>query len=268
MSETDNPRPGASMAELCAIMERLLAPDGCPWDREQTLESLRPYLLEEAYEVLDAMEQDHVQDHCEELGDLLLQVVFQSALRERDSQFGIDDVIASISDKLIRRHPHVFADSQASTPAEVHAQWDRIKAEEKRAKKGPAEARTLSGIPRSLPALLRAQKLGMRASRVGFDWPDTAGVWAKLREEIGELETAAAQESRERVAAELGDLLFAAVNLARKLDIDAEGALRAANQRFAERFEYVEDRLAADGRSPREADLEEMDALWNEAKRR
>lgn len=253
------------MAELCAIMARLLAPDGCPWDREQTLETLRPYLLEETYEVLDAMERDDVEEHREELGDLLLQVVFQAALRERAGAFDIDDVVAAINGKLIRRHPHVFADSDAHTPAEVHAQWDRIKAEEK-AKKGAEKARTLAGLPRALPALLRAQKMGMRASRVGFDWPDTSGVWAKLREELAELEQAVASESEDRVAAELGDLLFATVNLARKLGVDAEGALRAANQRFFDRFAHVEDELAAAGRSPRESTLEEMDALWQKAK--
>lgn len=269
MKETENPRrKGAEMAELCAIMARLLAPDGCPWDREQTLETLRPYLLEEAHEVLDAMERDDLDDHCEELGDLLLQVVFQAALRERAGAFTIDDVVRAINDKLIRRHPHVFADSSAATPEEVHAQWDRIKAAEKAEKKGAEEARTLSGIPRSLPALLRAQKMGMRASRVGFDWPDADGVWAKLREELGELEAAIEKESKARIEAELGDLLFATVNLARKLDIDAEGALRAANLRFADRFGYVEDQLAADGRSPSESSIEEMDALWNRAKQR
>lgn len=267
MNDTENRRPpGAALADLCAIMARLLAPDGCPWDREQTLESLRPYLLEEAYEVLDAMERDDVEDHCEELGDLLLQVVFQAALRERAGGFGIDQVIGSISDKLIRRHPHVFAESDVKTADEVHAQWDRIKAAEKKAKKGAEEARTLSGLPRSLPALLRAQKLGMRAARVGFDWPDASGVWAKLREELEELQAAVAEETPERIEAELGDLLFATVNLARKLGVDAEGALRAANLRFADRFGHVEDALAAQDRSPNDATLEEMDALWNQAK--
>ena len=268
MSEAENPaRRGSSLAELCAIMERLLAPDGCPWDREQTLDSLRPYLVEETYEVLEAMERDDVPEHREELGDLLLQIVFQSALRDRQSAFDIDDVVAGICGKLIRRHPHVFASSEARTADEVHVQWDRIKAEEKREKGGDRPAGALDGVPRALPALSRAQQLGARAARVGFDWPDMQGVWDKLGEETAELEEAAAGGDPAQIEAELGDLLFAAVNLARKLDVDAESALRAANRRFEHRFGHVESQLTARGSSPSEASLEEMDELWNQAKR-
>jgi MazG family protein len=270
------PRPGATFVELVDIMERLLAPDGCPWDREQTLESLRPFLVEETYEVLEAMERGTPAEHCDELGDLLMQIVFQAALRRREGSFAIDDVVGAINDKLVRRHPHVFADAQAETAEKVLAQWNDIKAEEKRLK-ATAEAteaaaprgpeRALGEVPLALPALARAQKLSERAGRVGFDWPDAAGSLAKVKEEIGEVEGAMAGGSAEEAFHEVGDLLFATVNLARKLGVDAEGALRAASGRFVGRFEYIEDRLHQAGRSAKGSTLEEMDALWDEAKR-
>ncbi|MBK9070551.1 MAG: nucleoside triphosphate pyrophosphohydrolase [Myxococcales bacterium] len=269
---------GQSLSRLCEIMDRLLAPDGCPWDREQTLETLRPFLVEETYEVLDAMGPGDATNHCEELGDLLMQVVFQAALRQRAGAFDIDGVVAGICDKLVRRHPHVFtaaaADAQALTPAEVLAQWDDIKAREK-ATAGPAATaapgesahapRTLAGVP-SGPALLRAQKLSKKASKVGFDWPDWRGSLDKVTEEAGEVAAAAVTADAKALHHEIGDLLFAVVNLARKFDVDAETALLDAGTRFSKRFEYIEDRLAAKNLRPADSNLAEMDALWNEAK--
>jgi len=259
-------------------MDRLLAPDGCPWDREQTLDSLRPFLVEETYEVLDALARHDVAGHCEELGDLLMQVVFQAALRRAEGAFDIDAVVATISDKLVRRHPHVFGDAKGvDTADKVLAQWDEIKAKEK-AK--PKSARTLDGIPHG-PALVRAQKIGSRCGKVGFDWPGWEGSFAKVEEEVKEVheaivaaETAASIDSMTRGAAhdaaqihaELGDLLLACVNLARKVGVDAENALLDATQRFERRFELVEDRLAERGKTPRQSTLDEMDALWDEAK--
>jgi len=254
-------------------MRRLLAPDGCPWDREQTLESLRPYLIEEAFEVLEAVETGTPAEHCEELGDLLMNIVFHAALREQEGAFTIDDVVRSISDKLVRRHPHVFAEAQADSPEQVIVQWEEIKRRERsqKAKATGADAadaapRTLAGVPLALPALARAQQISARASRVGFDWPDASGCREKIAEELDELDRAMAAGDKAAIEHELGDLLFAAVSLARKLDVDAEAALRACTRRFTERFEYIEDRLSERGRAPAESDLAEMDALWNEAK--
>ena len=244
-------------------MDRLLGPNGCPWDREQTLETLRPFLVEETYEVLDALVRDDAADHCEELGDLLMQIVFQAALRRDEGKFDIDAVVASISDKLIRRHPHVFATVEGvDTPAKVLAQWDQIKA----AEKGDAKRRVLEGIPQG-PALVRAQKIGYRCGKVGFDWPGWEGSFAKVEEEVTEvLGAVRAQDSRE-VHREIGDLLLAVVNLSRKLGVDAENALLDATQRFERRFAIVEDRLAERGKTPQQSNLEEMDALWNVAKK-
>jgi len=267
-------RRGASLAELCAIMSRLLGPDGCPWDREQTLESLRVYLIEEAFEVLEAIETGTPADHCEELGDLLMNVVFQAALREQKGQFTIDDVVRAISDKLVRRHPHVFAEARADDVEQVLTQWEEIKRRERAEKAGAQTASggrapsVLAGVPMALPALVRAHKVSSQAARVGFDWPDVQGCRDKVSEELGELDRAVAAGDRAAIEHELGDLLFAAVSLARKLDCDAEAALRACTRRFTERFNYVEDRLAERGRTPAESTLREMDDLWNEAKAR
>lgn len=261
--------PGHSLPALVQVMRRLLAPDGCPWDREQTLETLIPFLVEEAYEVIEAIECGRPDEHCEELGDLLMQIVFQTALREAEGHFDIDDVVSGISDKLIRRHPHVFADANAATSSEVLAQWEAIKAEEKRARASAGEAdrqRVLDGVPGALPALPQAQKISARVARVGFDWEDTAGCSRKVREELDEVERAAASGDPAAVEAEIGDLLFAVVSLARKHGCDAETALRRASRRFSRRFGYVEDQLHAQGRGPREATLAEMDALWDQAK--
>ncbi len=245
-------------------MDRLLAPGGCPWDREQTLDSLRPYLIEEAYEVIDALARGDVAGHCEELGDLLLQVVFHAALRCAEGAFDLEAVIVGVCNKLVHRHPHVFGDTAATTSAEVLAQWDEIKAAEKVAK-GTNPARTLDGIPLG-PALTRAQKIGSRCAKVGFDWPKWQGALAKVREEVAEVEVAIAADEKTEMHNELGDLLFACVNLARKIGVDAENALVDASLRFDQRFAMVEDLLAAQGKTPSQSTLDEMDALWNQAK--
>jgi tetrapyrrole methylase family protein/MazG family protein/ATP diphosphatase len=252
---------GDQFGELVSVMQRLLASDGCPWDREQTLETLKPYLVEETFEVLEALERGTAEEHCEELGDLLMQIVFQAELRAAEGAFGIDDVCRGIAAKLIRRHPHVFADADAKTSDQVVAQWEEIKAQEK----GVA-TRVLDGVAVSLPALARAQKISSRAARVGFDWPDVKGCRAKVAEELDELDRAVAAGVQAQVEAELGDLLYAAVSLARKLGVDAETALRKTVLKFIGRFEFIEDRLRESGRSWEQADLDELDALWNRAK--
>lgn len=266
---------GSSFPRLVEVMARLLAPDGCPWDREQTLDTLRPFLVEETYEVLDALERQDVAGHREELGDLLMQVVFHAALRQAEGAFTIDDVVGAIVDKLVRRHPHVFGPpgaSDARTSAQVLTQWEQIKAAEKAPEKAADGAdvprRTLAGVPLGLPALARAQKLGSKAGRVGFDWGGWPGSLEKVREEVGEIEEVARAATLDAAAArhEIGDLLFAVVNLARKLDVDAETALTEACGRFSRRFAFIEDRLRERGKTPVESNLEEMDALWNAAK--
>jgi MazG family protein len=259
-------QPGASLARLVEIMDRLLGPDGCPWDREQTLETLRPFLVEETYEVLDAIARDDAADHCEELGDLLMQIVFQAALRREQGAFAIDDVVTAISEKLVRRHPHVFATAPGVDTAEkVLAQWDQIKASEK-AEKGADKQRVLAGIPQG-PALVRAQKIGYRCGKVGFDWPGWEGSFAKVEEEVSEVLGAVREQDADHVQREIGDLLLAVVNLSRKLGVDAENALLDATQRFERRFAIVEDQLSSRGKTPQQSNLEEMDALWNEAKK-
>jgi len=261
----DRPPAGASLSKLVEIMDRLLAPDGCAWDREQTLETLRPFLIEETYEVLDAMGRNHPADHCEELGDLMMQIVFQSAIRQREGAFGIDDTITSISDKLVRRHPHVFGDIKGiDTPDQVLAQWEDIKKEEKAAA-GTRTNRVLSGVKHG-PALTRAQKLSAKAGKVGFDWPGWKGSHDKVQEEVHEIAAVADSEDQAAKHHEIGDLLLAVVNLARKLKVDAEVALIDATNRFTSRFEFIEDTLAERGKTPPQSSLEEMDALWNDAK--
>ncbi|MGE0868227.1 MAG: nucleoside triphosphate pyrophosphohydrolase [Kofleriaceae bacterium] len=261
-----SPVPGASLARLVEIMDRLLAPDGCPWDREQTLDTLRPFLIEETYEVLDALSRNDPAGHCEELGDLLMQIVFQSAIRRAEGAFDIDAVVNGISDKLIRRHPHVFGDASGVTTSEaVLAQWEQIKQAEKAAT-GTQSNRVLAGVKPG-PALVRAQRIGTKAGKVGFDWPGWEGSFAKIEEEVREVHETATAGDTKAAHAELGDLLFAVVNLARKLGVDAETALVDATQRFERRFEFVEDRLAERGKTPQTSNLEEMDALWSAAKR-
>ena len=255
---------GAGLPRLVGLMQRLLAPDGCPWDREQTLATLLPYLVEETYEVVDALQAGKVADHREELGDLLLQVIFQAELRHREGAFGIDEVIEGIVRKLIRRHPHVFGEVQAKNAGEALASWAKLKASEK-AKKGKKGA--LDGIPRSAPALVRAMRAGEKAGAVGFDWPDAAGVRDKVDEELSEFDEACASKDRTAMSRELGDLLFAIVNLARKLDLDAEHALREATDRFGRRFAHMEEKLEAQGRTIKSASPEEQNELWEAAKK-
>jgi tetrapyrrole methylase family protein/MazG family protein/ATP diphosphatase len=255
---------GATLPRLVGLMQRLLAPDGCPWDREQTLTTLLPYLVEETYEVVDALQAGHVADHCEELGDLLLQIVFQSELRHSEGAFGIDEVIDGIVRKLVRRHPHVFGEVHAKNADEALASWAKLKAVEK-AKKGKKGA--LDGIPKSAPALVRAMRAGEKAGAVGFDWPDVAGVRDKVNEELGEFDEACKSGDRAAMSSELGDLLFAVVNLARKLDLDAEHSLREATDRFGRRFRFMEEKLEADGRTVKSASPKEQNDLWEEAKR-
>ncbi len=265
--DEQKPGLGTTFSELVKVMRRLLGPDGCPWDQKQTLTSLKPYLIEECYEVLDAIDRGQASDHCDELGDLLMQIVFHCELRRSQGAFDVDDAIAAIVAKLIRRHPHVFADASADTPDEVAAQWNQIKARERRAKGGDDHVdRALAGVPMAMPALARAQQLTSRAASVGFDWPDAASCRAKLTEEVDELDEAIASGDRASIAAELGDVIFAAVNLARKLDCDAETSVRDTSARFVARFEFIEDELARSGGTSREATLSELDELWDRAK--
>jgi nucleoside triphosphate diphosphatase len=261
---------GETFPRLVELMQRLLAPDGCPWDREQDFASLRRYVLEEACEVIDAIDGGESEPLKEELGDLTLQVVFLSELARRAHGFGPDDVVRGICEKLVRRHPHVFGDSAVEGADGVARQWEQIKELEK----GPRAL--LDGVPRALPPLLRAQQLSERVSRVGFDWPDAAGSRAKVQEELGELDHAIASGDQRAVQAELGDLLFALVNLARQHGLDAGAALAGTCDRFAQRFAHVEARVRdehggwprdAQGKPTRGIELERLDAYWDEAKR-
>jgi tetrapyrrole methylase family protein/MazG family protein len=251
-------------AELVDIMARLRGEDGCPWDREQTSESIKPYLVEETYEVLEAIDEQDPAKLKEELGDLMLQIVFHAQMAEEAGAFTVRDVLAAINDKLVRRHPHVFGDVKADTAQEVLFNWEQIKQTERRREKG--QASLLDGVPRELPALLRAHRLQEKASRVGFDWQEAQEVFRKVEEELAELRAAMQGQAAERVEAELGDLLFALVNLSRFLAVNPEEALRKTIARFIARFRYIEEELARRGRSLRQASLEEMDALWAEAK--
>lgn len=256
-----------AFAELVDTMHRLRAPGGCPWDAEQTHASLRPYLVEEAYEVLDAIEGGSDAELCEELGDLLLQVVFHAELAAERESFTIDDVAGAITAKLVRRHPHVFADVELGSSADVASNWTRIKAAERAAKAGDRPASTLDGVPRALPALLRAHRIGERAAGVGFDWPDAAGARAKIDEELAELDAAVAAGREDDVAHELGDVLFALVSHARLLGHNAENTLRSCLERFGERFQGVEREFSDSGRDLDGASLAELEAAWQRAKR-
>jgi MazG family protein len=286
---------GGTFPRLVEQMQRLLAPDGCPWDREQSFSTLRRYVLEEACEVIDAIDGGDRRELRAELGDLLLQVVFQAELARAEGSFGPDDVIAGICDKLVRRHPHVFADEKVQSAGEVLQNWERIKARERAAEgarergaptnvegareggaptNGKKDRGVLGGVARSLPALTRAQRVGEKVSRVGFDWPDARGSRAKVNEEMGELDEAIAAGDKDRMEAELGDVLFALVNLARHMEVDAEGALRRTIDKFTRRFDHVEARVQqAHGGWPTSAaddklTLEELDGYWEEAKRK
>jgi MazG family protein len=255
---TNMTQRGERLPELVEIMRRLLAPDGCPWDREQTLESLRPYVIEEAHEVVDAIDRGDLDNLREELGDLLLQIVFQSALAER--HFGIDDVIGAICDKLVRRHPHVFADEKAADSGVVKERWEALKAKEN------AGRGVLEGVPRAMPALLRALRVGEKAAHLGLDWPDASGPRDKLDEELRELDEARAAGDRAAIERELGDVLFAAVSLARKHEIDPEAALRRTLDTFGARVAHVERTTAEAGVAPQTLSFSELDELWQRAK--
>ncbi len=254
-----------AFGELLRIMHRLRAPGGCPWDREQTHASIKQYLIEEAHEVAEAIDARDDRELCAELGDLLLQIVFHAEMAAEDGRFTIADVVRGISEKMVRRHPHVFGDTTVSGADEVLRNWSRIKAEERQ---GSEDSSALAGVPRAMPALLRAQRVGEKAAHVGFDWADTAGVIAKLREELDEIEAALRAQDREAALAELGDLLFAGTSLGRHLRGTAEDALRGATDRFIARFHYLEAQLTAQQRDVRDTSAEELDALWQQAKRR
>jgi ATP diphosphatase len=268
-------QPSRDIHRLIEIMAALRNPGGCPWDREQTFATIAPFTIEEAYEVADAIERGEPEDLREELGDLLLQVVFHARMAEEAGLFDFGGVVEAITSKLIRRHPHVFGDTLDLDSEAVKGLWGRIKAEEKRLR---ADARAASGLPHepaagalgrvplSLPALSRALKLQEKAAKVGFDWNDVRAVLAKLSEEIAEVEAELSGGSKEALSEEVGDLLFAAANLARHLNVDPEGALRAANAKFERRFAHIEHRLAENGRKPENAGLDEMETLWVEAK--
>lgn len=260
-------KPSRDIARLIEIMAALRTPvSGCPWDLGQDFASIAPYTLEEAYEVADAIAHGDLAHLKDELGDLLLQVVFHARMAEEQGAFDFGDVVESITTKLIRRHPHVFADAEGRTAEHVKGLWERIKAEEKAARGEPPKEGALAGVPVALPALTRALKLQNRAGAVGFDWNDVRAVLAKIHEEADEIEAALDAGEPVESAAEVGDLLFAVVNLARHLGADPEGVLRATNVKFERRFAAIEAALAARGKTPKEATLAEMDALWDEAK--
>jgi MazG family protein len=272
---SDAPSPAArAMERLLDLMARLRAPDGCAWDREQTLATLKPQLLEEVYEVIDAIDSGSAGDLTEELGDLLLHVVFQAQIAREEGKFDFAAVANGIADKLVRRHPHVFGDQKTDDPAKIVAQWNEIKKAEK-----PERSSALDGVPRALPALMRAEALQKKARHVGFDWPDARGALEKVREELAEatveieeeLAMVQASETRlppgEKTAEELGDLLFSIVNLSRHLKLNPEELLTAASDKFTRRFQALEARIKAQGRTPSECSLQELDAAWNEVKK-
>lgn len=257
------PPGGQPIDRLREIMQILRSEDGCPWDREQTLETLKPYLVEETYEVLDAIDSGDRKLLAEELGDLLLQVVFQSQLCAEEGAFTFDDVAGHIAEKLVRRHPHVFGDIDVEDSDEVLRNWDSIKREERA---GTDQTSALDGVPRHLPALLKAEQVQRRAARVGFDWDDLEPVLAKVEEELGEIRDALAAGDRGAAGSELGDLLFAAVNLGRFLERPAEDALQDTIARFGRRFRRVESLVQAAGRDWPTYTLDELDAYWEQAK--
>ena len=257
-----------SLQRLLDIMDKLRDPGGCPWDREQSLRTLTPYLLEEAHEVIEAIEAGDAGHHKEELGDLLFQIVFQSRIAREEGKFDFAQVCDGIAEKLTRRHPHVFGDVSVSGSKEVVKNWERIKADERK-EKGLEARSAIGGVPVGLPALVRAERLTEKAGAVGFDWPDVKSVLAKVHEELRELENEIGKGNgigNGNVEEELGDLLFALANLGRHLKVHPEEALRGTLRKFTARFHFIEEKLRERGKTPRESDLAEMDALWNEAK--
>jgi MazG family protein len=260
---------GEKFADLVTVVARLRAPGGCPWDRKQTFETIKPYLLEETYEVMDAIDQGDWPGLAEELGDLLLQPVFFATMAAEAQLFDIRDSLEAINQKLVRRHPHVFGDGTAKTAEDVKQRWDEIKKEEK-AVKAPetGERSILDGVPRNLPALVEADKISSKAAQAGFEWPEIGGVLSKVEEEARELAAARESGDQQHIEHELGDLLFTVVNLARFLKVDPEQALRKTNKRFRERFGYIENAIAQEGGGFDTTSLDRMEELWQEAKRR
>lgn len=253
--------------EFRNIVRKLRSKDGCPWDREQTHESLKPYLLEEAYEVLEAIDSEDDSLLCEELGDILLHVVMHSSMAEEKNSFSMEDVIEGISNKMVRRHPHVFGEVEVSSVSEVWENWDKIKKEEKNNGAGTKGESILDSVPQYLPALIRADKIQKRAARIGFDWDSVAGAWDKVHEELDEInEVLDGDNNREKLTEELGDLLFSIVNVTRKLDIDGEEALRLSISKFMRRFSYVESELKDRGETLKHASTQELENLWEQAK--
>lgn len=271
MTGSDNDAP-KTIADLLEIMAALRTPGtGCPWDLEQSFETIAPYTIEEAYEVADAIERQDMGALKEELGDLLLQVVYHAQMAREDGMFTFADVVDAISRKMIRRHPHVFGDEAVRSSVELKGLWERVKAEEKAEKRAQddraGDGGLLSEVPATLPGLTRAAKLQAKAATVGFDWPDAAPVFAKVREELAELEAELGKDDEHAdIAGELGDTLFALVNLARHVKVDPDAALRAANAKFTRRFARLEALLAADGRKAEDYTLEDLDRLWDQAK--
>ena len=293
------PTTGDRLERAVAIMARLRAPGGCPWDREQDFDSIKPYTIEEAYEVLEAIDNRDWTELPGELGDLLLQVLFYSQMATEQQKFSIDDVLDRLADKLVRRHPHVFGDAQADTSAEVLRSWEAIKSEEREKRSrsrsngsgkesGPVAQATsiLADVSSSMPALLEAHKLSSRAARVGFEWPNVSGLFEKLREEAGELQAEIeasaplsaneigmtpgsgrlSESSRIRLEEELGDLFFVLVNIARYLSLDPESSLKRTNRKFKQRFQWMEEQLRESGLNPQQASIEELEKLWQQAK--
>ena len=258
----------SDLRKLRHLMQALRAPaGGCPWDKAQSFTSIVPHTLEEAYEVADVIESGRLDELPSELGDLLFQVIFYCQLGEEAGRFTLDEVVLELEDKLTRRHPRVFGDARSADAEAASGHWETLKAGERRARQGAEVSGELDDVPVGLPALSRAQKLQKRAARVGFDWPDAAGAWHKLGEEFKELQDAAARADDAGIDEELGDLLFAAVNVARHLGHDAEAALRSADRKFERRFRFIESELRAQGSSTEAADLEHLDRLWDAAKR-
>ncbi len=258
--------PGALFESLLSIMARLRGDGGCPWDREQTRESLKPYLIEETYEALDAIDRGAPDPILEELGDVLFQVVFHCQVASEAGEFTMADLLRRLNEKMIRRHPHVFADGSVADASDALAQWERIKQGERGPDGAPRSA--LDGVPGALPALLRAQRLQVKAGRVGFDWTHWADAWAKVREEIAELDQSVASGDGGQIREELGDLLFSMVNVARLLGMDAEDSLRQAAEKFTRRFKEVEADMRAEGRAVRDASPQDLDERWERVKAR
>ncbi len=258
---------GQKFAELVQIMARLRAPGGCPWDIKQTFDTIKPYLLEEAYEVIDAIDRRDWRGLEEELGDLLLQPIFFAEMAAEQGLFSIGDSLDAINRKLVRRHPHVFGDAYAETPDDVKKRWDEIKTQEKAEQGAAPAASVLDGVPRNLPALMEAEKISHKAAGVGFEWPTIDGVVEKMKEEAEELAAARVSEDRDHIEHELGDLLFTVVNLARFLKVDPEQALRKTSARFRRRFAHVEGQITADGATMQETSLDRMEELWQQAKK-